>query len=41
MNPWANRFLVLLCSFALVAMLTVPFEEHGKPPVSLLSAVLK
>ncbi|HUO43715.1 MAG TPA: hypothetical protein VMT94_02235 [Burkholderiales bacterium] len=41
MNHWADRFLVLLCSFALIAVLIVPYEEHGKPPVSILSAALK
>jgi hypothetical protein len=41
MNNWPDRFLVLLCSFALVAILLVPFEEDGTPPLSIIAAALK
>jgi len=41
MNHWADRFLVVLCSFAFVAILVVPFEESGKPPFSIITAVLR
>jgi hypothetical protein len=41
MNCWADRFLVFLCSFALVAILLVPFEENGKPPLYMVTAALK
>jgi hypothetical protein len=36
MNRSADRLLIVLCSFALIALLLVPLEENGKAPLLLL-----
>jgi|GEM_PF-4616316 len=41
MNYWADRFLVFLCSFALVAIFLVPFEENGKSSLDIIAVKIK
>ncbi len=41
MNHWADRFLIFLCSFALVAILQVPFEENGKSSLDIIAVKIK